>query len=143
MITSTFITQKFVNRCSPQFMSAKEFLINSESPFTKVRIWIRSLTNDYLLIEETMPPNSCDFSFGFDNFFSTFNTMSLMEVILFDNCDRKVHATLSYRDYCLTVVPVKNKKKMFLCQGPACTNKNLDRQLIYSEGGNLIIEPRF
>lgn len=139
--SSAFITTEFVNRVTPQFTTARDFVIHSSSPFHSARVWIRSLTNDYLLVEEHFPNGTCEFNVKFDGFFSTFNSNSVIEFLIFDKCDRKVRATLCYRDYHFCIIPHRGtKRKALMTTGPWCRNVKLSEQSIYVDGYDLVVE---
>lgn len=143
---STFVCTKFVNRVAPQFTTATSFAVNSDSPFHRIRVWIRSLSTDYLLLEEEFPSGTTDFNIEFGGLFSIFNTLSTFEIVLFDKHDQRVNASLSYRDIHFPIIPHKRRpvKKVFMCVGPPCTYfKMLNRQLISVEGSVLVVEPDY
>jgi len=138
------ISQKFTNRVTPSFMTVSEFLIKAESPFHRIKVWIRTLTKDYLLLEEEMPEDTCEFKIQFDSLFSAFNTSSVIEIILFDRNDRKVHATLEYADLQMPIIPYKSRKRIYMCRGPPCKYyRLLNKQLIFANNGSLEVCPDY
>lgn len=142
---SNFVTTEFVNRVAPQFTTTTEFDIHAHNPFHRVRVWIRTLSKDMPLLEEEFPCGTTDFKITFGGLFSCFNTVSQLEIVLFDKWDRKVRATLCYRDIHFPIVPHRGtKKKAFMCVGPPCEYyKMLNRQVISVEGTSVICEPDY
>ena len=142
---STFVCTRFVNRVAPQFTTTTSFAVNSDSPFHRIRVWIRSLSTDYLLLEEEFPSGTTNFNIEFGGLFSIFNTLSTFEIVLFDKHDQRVNASLSYRDIHFPIVPHRGtKKKAFMCTGPECNYyKMLNKQIISVEGTSVVCEPDY
>lgn len=140
--TSVFVSTEFANRVSPQFMTAKDFVIHSSAPFHRVKIWIRSWPDDFILLDEQIHEGTCEYRVEFNGFFSTFNTESNIEFIIFDKLDRKIRATLCYRDYHFCIVPQRGtKRREFMVTGPKCKNPMYNEQYIYVDGYHLVVEP--
>lgn len=143
--TGNFVTTEFVNRVSPQFTTTREFTINAHNPFHRVRVWIRSLGKNYLLLEEEFPDGTVEFKLEFGGLFSTFNTLSRIEIVLFNKWDERVRAVLCYHDLHFCIVPFRGtKRRAFMCTSPRCNYfKMLSRQIISVDGSLLEVEPDY